>query len=161
MKVELITDEMAIGCSRSRIKNALSCSMFETTTQVRVRYAETDQMGVVYYGNYATYFEIGRVEALREMGASYRAMEEGGVMLPVLDLKVKYIRPAKYDDLLTIKVTVPEMPNTRITFLYEITNEEGTLLTVGETTLVFVDMAKNRPVPIPEPFAGLFRRWFE
>lgn len=135
--------------------------MFETTTQVRVRYAETDQMGVVYYGNYATYFEIGRVEALREMGASYRAMEESGVMLPVLDLKVKYIRPAKYDDLLTIKVTVPQMPNTRITFLYEITNEEGTLLTVGETTLVFVDMAKNRPTAIPEPFAGLFRRWFE
>ncbi len=135
--------------------------MFETTTQVRVRYAETDQMGVVYYGNYATYFEIGRVEALREMGASYRAMEESGVMLPVLDLKVKYIRPAKYDDLLTIKVTVPQMPNTRITFLYEITNEEGTLLTVGETTLVFVDMAKNRPVNIPEQFAGLFRRWFE
>jgi len=135
--------------------------MFVHETQVRVRYAETDQMGVVYYANYAIYFEIGRVDALRAMGASYKQMEESGIMLPVLDLKIKYIRPAKYDDLLTIKVTVPEMPGTRITFLYEVTNEAGTLLTVGETTLVFVDMAKNKPTQIPEPFAGLFRKWFE
>ena len=134
--------------------------MFTHETQVRVRYAETDQMGVVYYGNYATYYEVARVEALRAMGISYREIEESGTMLPVLELKIKYIRPAKYDELLTIKITVPSMPNTRIVFFYEIYNEGGTLLNKGETTLVFVDMLKNKPCQIPPMIEDVFSKWF-
>jgi len=134
--------------------------MFTHETQVRVRYAETDQMGVVYYGNYATYYEVARVEALRAMGISYREIEESGTMLPVLELKIKYIRPAKYDELLIIKITVPSMPNTRIVFLYEIHNESGALLNKGETTLVFVDMLKNKPCQIPPMIEAVFSKWF-
>ncbi len=124
--------------------------MFTSETWIRVRYGETDRMGYVYYGTYPTYFEIGRVEALRELGFDYKDVEDSGIMLPVLDLKSKYIRPAFYDQWLLVRTTIPEMPQTRIRFLYEILNEEGTLLNSAETTLVFVDRYKERPVPCPE-----------
>lgn len=124
--------------------------MFTSETWIRVRYGETDRMGYVYYGTYPTYFEIGRVEALRELGFDYKDVEDSGIMLPVLELKSKYIRPAFYDQWLRIRTTIPEMPQTRIRFLYEILNEEGTLLNSAETTLVFVDRHKERPVPCPE-----------
>ncbi len=122
---------------------------FSCTTQARVRYSETDQMGVVYYGNYAAFYEVGRVEAMRKLGISYRGMEETGIMMPVLEYYIKYIRPAKYDDLLYITTYIKEMPGTRVRFDYEIHNEEGTLLNFGYTVLVFVDMAKNKPVQAP------------
>jgi acyl-CoA thioester hydrolase len=120
--------------------------MFQHEIQLRVRYAETDQMGVVYYGNYATYYEVARVECIRALGFSYKALEDSGVMLPVLENYSKYIRPAKYDDLLTVKVVIKELPSTRITFHYEIFNEENTLLNIGTTTLVFIDKHSGRPV---------------
>ncbi|MBP6403824.1 MAG: acyl-CoA thioesterase, partial [Bacteroidia bacterium] len=84
--------------------------MYTSEIQVRVRYAETDQMGYVYYGNYAAYFEVARVEALRSLGFSYKKLEEDGLMLPVLDFSVKYFKPAYYDDVLTIKTTIRELP---------------------------------------------------
>ncbi len=119
--------------------------MIENTIQVRVRYAETDQMGYVYYGNYATYFEVARVETFRSLGFSYKEMEEEGIMMPVLEYKTKFIRPAKYDDLLTIKIFVKEKPGVRIRFEYEIYNEEGTLLNISETTLVFISKTTGKP----------------
>lgn len=134
--------------------------MYQFETQLRVRYAETDQMGIVYYGNYAMYCEVARVDTMRSLGVSYRALEENGVMLPVLDYSTKFIRPAKYDDLITIRVTIPEMPATRIKFLYEMFNEEGTLLNKAETTLVFVDIAKNRPCLMPDYMAEKFAPYF-
>jgi len=134
--------------------------MFSHTSKLRVRYAETDQMGVVYYGNYAIYLEVARVETMRALGFSYREMEEGGVMLPVLEYKTKYIRPARYDDELTIICKIPELPNTRIKFEYEIKNDQDQLLNVAETTLVFVDMAKNRPCSIPENLKQCFLPYF-
>jgi len=134
--------------------------MIQKETQIRVRYAETDQMSIVYYGNYAQYFEVGRVELLRSLGTDYRQIEESGTMLPVLDLYVKYIRPAKYDDLLTIKTSVEEWPETRITFHHEIYNEQNTLLIKGRVTLVFVDIERNRPTRMPEQLAKLFRPHF-
>ena len=134
--------------------------MFNSETKLRVRYAETDQMGVVYYGNYATYFEVARVEALRAIGMSYREMEEEGAMLPVLEQYMKYIRPAKYDDLLTIKTYLKEMPAARIKFEYEVFNEEGTLLTLGSTKLVFVDSKTMRPRNAPERFISLVKSFF-
>ena len=108
--------------------------MVESTYKIRVRYAETDKMGYVYYGNYATYFEVARVELFREYGVSYKEMEDEGVMMPVLELKTKYIRPAKYDDLLTIKTTIASKPGVRITFEYEVYNQKEELLDLKEKT---------------------------
>lgn len=121
--------------------------MFTHETTLRVRYGETDRMGYVYYGTYPLYYEVGRVEALRTLGFAYRAIEEGGVMLPVHDMQVRYHRPARYDDLLTIRTTIIAPPTVRITFRYEVLNAEGVLLNEATTTLVFVDMATGRPRP--------------
>ncbi|PKP12359.1 MAG: thioesterase [Bacteroidetes bacterium HGW-Bacteroidetes-3] len=118
--------------------------------QFRVRYGETDQMGFVYYGNYAQYFEIGRTEWLRKLGITYKKMEENGVMLPVMNLNINYLKPAKYDDLLTLKTTLIKMPSAKIEFSYEIFNEENELLTTANTTLVFVNMKTNKPTKAPE-----------
>lgn len=117
---------------------------------VRVRYAETDQMGVVYHGNYAQYFEMGRVEWLRNLGVSYKWMEENGVMLPVVTLTMNYKRPAKYDDLLTIKTIFKSQTSVKIEFDYEIYNEAGDLLTTGYSMLVFVDIKTGKPVLPPK-----------
>lgn len=116
---------------------------------VRVRYAETDQMGVVYHGNYAQYFEMGRVEWLRNMGVSYKWMEENGIMLPVVSLSMNYKKPARYDDLLTVKTIYKNQTSVKIEFDYEIYNEQGELLTIGNSILVFVDMKTGRPTLPP------------
>ncbi len=123
--------------------------MFTAETQIRVRYADTDQMGYVYYGVYAQYFEVARVELFRSMGIRYKDLETQGIIMPVLELRTKYIRPARYDDLLTIKTTILEMPQMRIAFDYEVFNEQGTLLNVGTTRLVFVNQATGRPCELP------------
>ena len=124
--------------------------MLTHTLELRVRYGETDQMSYVYYGNYAQYFEMGRVEWLRNFGVSYKSMEENGIMLPVLNLNVNYLKPAKYDDLLKLKTTLTKKPGVKIEFNFEIYNEENILLTTGYTSLVFIDMKKNRPIRCPE-----------
>jgi acyl-CoA thioester hydrolase len=123
--------------------------MFSTDIQIRVRYAETDQMGYVYHGNYATYFEVARVEALRSLGVTYNELEKQGIMMPVLEIKTKFIRPAKYDQTLTIRVYIKKLPHVRVLFEYEVFNEAQELLTVAETTLVFVDAHTMKPIPTP------------
>lgn len=123
--------------------------MITNEIQVRVRYAETDQMGYVYYGNYATYFEVARVELLRSVGFTYKKLEEEGIMLPVFEFSIKYFKPAFYDDLLTIKTTLEYNDGARIRFHYEIFNESGSLLNKAETTLVFIDRRTNRPTIMP------------
>ena len=117
---------------------------------VRVRYSETDQMGVVYHGNYAAYFEMGRVEWLRNMGVSYKWMEENGVMLPVVSLTMNYKKPARYDDLITVKTIFKSQTSVKIEFDYEIYNENQELLTIAHSVLVFVDMKTGRPMLPPE-----------
>ncbi|MCW4468434.1 acyl-CoA thioesterase [Flavobacterium sp. MFBS3-15] len=117
---------------------------------VRVRYAETDQMGVVYHGNYAQYFEMGRVEWLRNLGVSYADMEKGGIMLPVVSLTMNYKKPARYDDLLRIRTIMKKLTSVKIEFDYEIYNEIGELLTTGNSVLVFVSMETGRPVSPPD-----------
>ena len=124
--------------------------MYISETKIRVRYAETDRMGYVYYGNYAMYAEVARVEALRQLDVNYKSMEDNGIILPVLSLNVKYIRPAFYDELLTIKTTISELPETRMYFKYEIFNEKGELLTICSTEHVFVSAANKRPCRAPE-----------
>lgn len=124
--------------------------MFSSEVQIRVRYSETDQMGYVYYGNFAAYFEVARTEAFRSLGISYKEMEAAGVIMPVLDMHTKYLKPARYDDYLTVKVHVKNKPTgTRILFEYEVFNEATELLTIGSTTLVFVDVKLGRPIALP------------
>lgn len=118
--------------------------------KVRVRYAETDQMGVVYHGNYAQYFEMGRVEWLRNLGLSYAYMEKNGIMLPVVSLTLNYKKPARYDDLLTVRTILKKQESVKIEFDYEIYSEKGELLTTGNSVLVFVDMKTGRPVLPPD-----------
>ncbi|TCK84972.1 acyl-CoA thioesterase [Albibacterium bauzanense] len=126
--------------------------MFKFSCNIRVRYGETDQMGYVYYGNYAQYYEVARVEMLRSLGTSYKDMENNGVMMPVLDLYCKYIKPGRYDENLTITVMIKEKPGIRIKFYYEIHNEQQELINIGETILVFVNIEKNKPCLPPEEF---------
>lgn len=135
--------------------------MLSVSTNIRVRYAETDQMGYVYYGNYAQYFEVGRVEALRSLGYTYRFMEESGVMMPVANMDIKYIKPARYDDMLTIKTTIRELPSARMVFEYEISNEQGELLVTGTTTLVFVNMKTQRITRCPDFLLNALKPSFE
>ena len=123
--------------------------MKEYEFTVRVRYSETDQMGVVYHGNSAQYFEMGRVEWLRNLGISYKWMEENGVMLPVVSLEMNYKKPARYDDLLRVKTILKSQTSVKIEFDYEIYNESNQLLTTGYSMLVFVDMKSGRPMLPP------------
>jgi acyl-CoA thioester hydrolase len=134
--------------------------MYVSETTVRVRYAETDRMGYVYYGNYTQYFEVGRVEALRQLGTSYKEMEDNGIMLPVYTCNLKYLKPAYYDDLLIIKTTITELPRVKINFDYEIFNEKNELLTTGSTTLVFIEMNSKKPCPAPASFMEKIRKFF-
>jgi acyl-CoA thioester hydrolase len=134
--------------------------MYTYETKIRVRYGETDQMGYVYYGNYAEFYEVARVEMLRNLGLSYKWMEETGIMMPVLELKCKYIKPALYDDLITIKVSLKEMPKTRIVFNYELFNENNELINIGETTLVFVNINTKRPTLGPVEFINKLEPYF-
>lgn len=134
--------------------------MLEHTTRLRVRYGETDQMGYMYYGNYAEYYEVGRVEMLRSLGMTYRAMEASGVIMPVLELRCKYLKPALYDEEISLKVILRDMPGVRIRFEYELYNERQELINTGETTLVFVDAEKKRPRLPPQEFLDRLRLHF-
>ncbi len=118
--------------------------------ELRVRYVETDQMGVVYHGNYAHYFEVGRVEWLRKLGVSYKQMEASGIMLPVISLSIKFKSPARYDDVLKVKTQLVKMPSATIEFDYEIYNEKNELLVTGNSELVFIDIIKNKPTRCPK-----------
>ncbi len=117
----------------------------------RVQYYETDQMQYSHHSNYAKYFETARIEYLRSLGISYKSMENDGIMLPVVNLNIDFKKPAKYDDLLIIETCLKEKPGVKITFVYTVYNEAKELLTKGESTLVFVDMKKNKPMRCPEP----------
>ncbi len=129
--------------------------------QVRVRYSETDQMGVVYNGNYASYFEIGRTEALRQMGLSYKGIEEKGLMMPVLELHCRFHKPAVYDDLLTIRTVMKEMPGVRLRFDHEIFNEKEELITTGFVTLVCMKTDTRRPCMSPPELIRTLQPYFE
>ncbi|SFJ50212.1 acyl-CoA thioesterase [Myroides guanonis] len=121
-----------------------------TEIDIRVRYSETDQMGVVYHGNYAQYFEMGRVEWLRNLGISYKKLEEEGVMLPVVSLSIEYKKPALYDELLKLRTMFRKCSGVRIEFEYELLNEQGELLTTATSVLVFMNASTRRPIGVPD-----------
>ncbi|MCQ6957604.1 acyl-CoA thioesterase [Mucilaginibacter aquariorum] len=135
--------------------------MFQNATKLRVRYGETDQMGYMYYGNYAEFFEVGRVEMLRSLGLTYSGMEASGIMMPVLELKCKYLKPARYDEEITINVIMDKMPGVKIHFRYELFNERKELIHVAETLLAFVNMKTNRPCLPPSDFIEKLKPFFE
>jgi len=120
------------------------------SSYVKVRYAETDQMGVVYHGNYAQYLEIARIEWLAALGISYKKMEEEGVMLPVYELNLRFKKSAKFDDVLQIDTKLSKTPGVRIEFTYEIYNQHEELLTEASTTLIFMSIEQNRPIKCPQ-----------
>lgn len=126
-------------------------------TKVRVRYGETDQMGVVYYGRYAEYFEVSRAEMIRQLGYSYSEMEADGVIMPVTEMRVRYLRPALYDEMLTLKAILREVPDRRITIVTQVLNEAGKLCVEGVVTLAFVDKALGKAVSAPRKFVDILR----
>ena len=119
-------------------------------TKIQIRYGETDQMGVVYHGNYSNFLEIGRIEWLRALGVSYKRMELEGIMLPVISLSLKYKKSTCFDDVISVKTTLKKTPTATIEFDYEITNDEGEILTLGNTVLAFINMKTNRPTRCPK-----------
>lgn len=135
--------------------------MYESTTEVRVRYGETDQMGYLYYGYYALYYEVGRAEAIRQLGFTYRELEEMGIMMPVVDLHAQYYRPALYDDLITVKTILKELPEAhKIQFHSELYNEQKQLLNKGVTTLVFYNPKTKQKVNMPDELKNRLQPFF-
>jgi acyl-CoA thioester hydrolase len=136
--------------------------MYTSEMQIRVRYAETDQMNVVYHGNYAQYFEVGRVESLRRLGLTYKEVEAAGVIMPVIEWTAKFLRPARYDDLLTIKTTLKEMPvDHRVEFHQEVYNEDGKLLTIGKALLYFLRSANMEKTNMPDEMKTKLAPYFK
>ncbi|MEX0985846.1 MAG: thioesterase family protein [Bacteroidales bacterium] len=123
--------------------------MYTTKTTYRVRYADTDQMGVVYYGNYPRFYEIGRSEMIRDLGYTYKELENSGVFMPVTSVNARYLYPLYYDELITIETTLKKMPQARMVFFHTIYNEENQVVHTAEVTLVFLSKETNRPVRVP------------
>jgi acyl-CoA thioester hydrolase len=135
--------------------------MYSTETHIRIHYALTDQMGMVYYGNYAQFYEIGRTEAIRQLGYTYKDIEAMGIIMPVVETHSYFLRPAKYDDLITVKTTLKTFPNTHaIIFYTEIFNEAKKLLNKGETTLYFIESSSMKKVNIPNALGEKLAAFF-
>jgi acyl-CoA thioester hydrolase len=137
-------------------------AMFETKIPIRVRYAETDQMNVVYHGNYVTYFEVARTESIRQLGFTYREMEDMGIEMPVVEINMRYLRSARYDDLITVRTQLRELPQQHvITFHQDIFNEAGKLITTGSVTLFFMNRATKRRTVMPDILREKLMPFFE
>lgn len=134
--------------------------MFRHSHSIRVRYSETDQMGFVYYGVYASYLEVARVEAMRDLGIPYHELEEQGILMPVTSFEIKYLRPAYYDQLLKINTSITQLPATRIRFYYEIFNQENRMINQSSTELAFLRKSDLRPVKVPEKLITSLQPYF-
>ncbi len=135
--------------------------MLSGETKLRVRYSETDQMGYVYHGNYAQYYEIGRTELLRRLGLSYKELEEQGILMPVLEMSTRFLKAATYDEEITIKTTLREMPTVRIKFNYSLFDAKGELINQADVTLIFVDAKNRRPCRPPAKMLEVLKPYFE
>ena len=135
--------------------------MLEDNINIRVRYADTDQMGFVYYGNYAKYYEIARVELFRNIGLTYKSLEEMGIGMPVIEMKTNFIMPAKYDEKLVVNIKIPELPKLKIIFFYEIFNEKNELINTGETVLTFINLLTGKPKRVPPIMKDKLSKYFE
>ena len=135
--------------------------MIVTETKIRIYYQDTDQMGVVYYGNYARYYEIGRTEMIRDLGFTYKQLEKMGIMLPARSLQINYLKSAYYDDLLTVRTIVDTIPKVKFPIKTEIYNEKGELINSGEVVLVFFSALTNKPVAAPQFFVDEMLKYFQ
>ncbi|MBZ4188321.1 acyl-CoA thioesterase [Niabella beijingensis] len=136
--------------------------MFLSETQLRVRYADTDKMGVVYHSNYINYFEVARTESIRNLGFTYAAMESMGIIMPVIEVHCRYIRPATYDDLITVTANLHELPEGhRIVFHQEAYNEEKALLAKGHVVLYFMEARTMKRTVMPDPLRAALIPYFE
>jgi acyl-CoA thioester hydrolase len=135
--------------------------MYSCDISQRIRYGETDQMGYVYYGRYAEFFEIGRTELIRKLGMTYRDLESSGILLPVVRMSVKYNKPAVYDEVINIRTTLRSLPTARITFFYEIYSEAGDLINEAECQLVFTDSISRKPVRPPKILMDALKPFFQ
>jgi acyl-CoA thioester hydrolase len=142
------------------IKGKSINKMYTAETSIRVRYGETDKMGVVYYGNYPLYYEEARTDAIRKLGIPYVKLEEMGVMMPVARMNIKYVMPAKYDELLRVVTIVPELPGRGMTFRMEIYNEADELINIGETMLLFIDSESRKARRAPEVLIDQLKPYF-
>ncbi|MEO6229732.1 MAG: thioesterase family protein [Ferruginibacter sp.] len=135
--------------------------MYTTETKIRIHYALTDQMGFVYHGHYAQFYEIGRGEAIRTIGYTYKDIEAMGIIMPVVDIHSRFLRPAKYDDLITVKTTLRELPiHHKIVFHSEIFNEEGALLNTGDVTLYFMEVNGMKRCAMPQALKSKLEKYF-
>ena len=134
--------------------------MYKSEVKLRVRYAETDQMGYCYYGNYAQYFEVARVESLRNLGVSYKDLEDMGIILPVTHFQIKYLKPAFYDENLSVRSHIVKLPSARIFFKYETFNEKNERINIGETSLVFLNKISKKPVNCPNIILDKLKPYF-
>ena len=134
--------------------------MIKGEIKLRVRYSDTDQMGYVYYGRYASYYEVARVELFRSLGFSYKNLEEEGIGMPVIDMETKYLLPIKYDEEIIIKTRIEELPSSKIIFYYDIFNKENNLANSAKTTLTFINLSSKKPVRIPKELLELIKNKF-
>ena len=134
--------------------------MIKGKIKLRVRYSDTDQMGYVYYGRYASYYEVARVELFRSLGFSYKNLEEEGIGMPVIDMDTKYLLPIKYDEEIIIKTRIEELPSSKIIFYYDIFNKENNLANSAKTTLTFINLSSKKPVRIPKELLELIKNKF-
>ena len=134
--------------------------MINGEIKLRVRYSDTDQMGYVYYGRYASYYEVARVELFRSLGFSYKNLEEEGIGMPVIDMDTKYLLPIKYDEEIIIKTRIEELPSSKIIFYYDIFNKKNNLANSAKTTLTFINLSSKKPVRIPKELLELIENKF-
>tara|TARA_B100002051_G_C16522706_1_gene528555 strand:- start:27 stop:431 length:405 start_codon:yes stop_codon:yes gene_type:complete len=134
--------------------------MINGEIKLRVRYSDTDQMGYVYYGRYASYYEVARVELFRSLGFSYKNLEEEGIGMPVINMDTKYLLPIKYDEEIIIKTRIEELPSSKIIFYYDIFNKENNLANSAKTTLTFINLSSKKPVRIPKELSELIKNKF-
>ena len=134
--------------------------MIKGDIKLRVRYSDTDQMGYVYYGRYASYYEVARVELFRNLGFSYKKLEEEGIGMPVIHMETKYLLPIKYDEEITIRTRIEKLPSSRIIFHYEILNQNNDLANTAKTTLTFINLLNKKPVRTPKELLDLIKNKF-
>ena len=134
--------------------------MIKGEIKLRVRYSDTDQMGYVYYGRYASFYEVARVELFRNLGFSYKKLEEEGIGMPVIDMETKYLLPIKYDEEITIRTRIEKLPSSRIIFQYEILNQNNDLANTAKTTLTFINLLNKKPVRTPKELLDLIKNKF-
>lgn len=129
--------------------------------KLRVRYSDTDQMGYVYYGRYASFYEVARVELFRSLGFSYKKLEEEGIGMPVIDMETKYILPIKYDEQIKINTIIENLPSSRISFKYEVYNQNNELANTAKTTLTFINLTNKKPVRMPAELLDIIKNNFK